>query len=173
MVSGVSEENTSVGPRCQFVGGFGGEIRIADTTEHAQVLIGWGDSMEDEVWAGRADRLGGEAAQQICDGVEPFYLVASWNRSMKKQGAQHIINGAEDALDFTVLRRNVGTRHPQKYSFGEEEYTRGGIIELTTIVTLGGFDGVAKPCGDISDFFDKVKKVSDLTRKGKVHTKWE
>jgi hypothetical protein len=42
--------------------------------------------MEGEVWAGRGDRLGGEAVQQICGGVEPFYPVASWNRSMKKQG---------------------------------------------------------------------------------------
>jgi hypothetical protein len=40
MVSGVSEENTFGGPRCQFVGGFGKEIRIAGTTEYTQVLIG-------------------------------------------------------------------------------------------------------------------------------------
>jgi hypothetical protein len=51
------------------VSGFGGEIRIAGATEHAQVLIGRGDSMEDEVWTGRADCLGGEVVQQICDGV--------------------------------------------------------------------------------------------------------
>jgi hypothetical protein len=44
-VSGVSKENTSGGPGCQFVSGFGGEIRIAGTTEHVQVLIGGGDSM--------------------------------------------------------------------------------------------------------------------------------
>jgi hypothetical protein len=45
VISGVSKENTSGGPRCQFVVGFGREIRIAGTTEHAQVLIGGGDSM--------------------------------------------------------------------------------------------------------------------------------
>jgi hypothetical protein len=38
----------------------------------------------------------------MCGGVEPFYPVASQNRSLKKQGAQHIIDGAEDALDFTI-----------------------------------------------------------------------
>jgi hypothetical protein len=73
MVSGVFEKNTSGGLRCQFMSGFGEEIRIAGTTEHAQVLIGGDDSMEGEVWAGRADRLGGEAVQQICGSVEPFY----------------------------------------------------------------------------------------------------
>jgi hypothetical protein len=66
------------------VGGFAGEIRIASTTKHAQVLIGGGDSMEGKVLAGRADSLGGEAVQQICGGVEPFYLVASPKRSLKK-----------------------------------------------------------------------------------------
>jgi hypothetical protein len=124
--------------------------------------------MEGKVWASRADRLSGKAVQQICDGVEPFYPVASQNISLKKQGAQHIINGAEDALSFTFLRRSVGIRYPQKYPFGGEECARGGVIELSTIVTLDDFDGVAKLCGDISDFFDKMKKVSDLTRKGKV-----
>jgi hypothetical protein len=79
VVSGVSEQNTSGGPRCQFVGGCGEGIRIAGTTEHAQVLIGWGDSMEGEVWVSCVDHLAGEAVQQICGGVESFYLVASRN----------------------------------------------------------------------------------------------
>jgi hypothetical protein len=61
VVSGVSKENIYGAPRCQFVGGFGGEIRIAGTTEHVQVLIGGGNSMEGEVWAGCTDRLSGEA----------------------------------------------------------------------------------------------------------------
>jgi hypothetical protein len=33
--------------------------------------------MEGEVWTGHVDRLCEEAVQQICDGVEPFYPVAS------------------------------------------------------------------------------------------------
>jgi hypothetical protein len=57
VLSGVSEEDTSGGPGCQYVSGFGREIRITGTTEHAQVLIGGGDSMQDEVWTSRADRL--------------------------------------------------------------------------------------------------------------------
>jgi hypothetical protein len=118
------------------VSGFGREMRIADTPKHTQVLIGGGDSMEGEVWVGRADRLSGEAVQQICGGVEPFCPVASRDRSLKKHGAQHIIDGVEDALDFTILWRSVGTRHPQKYPFGGEEGARGDVIELTAIVAL-------------------------------------
>jgi hypothetical protein len=151
VVSGISEKNTSGGPRCQFMGGFGGEIRIEGTTEYAQVLIGGENSMDGEVWADRVDRLGGEAVQQICGGVEPFYPVASQNKSLKKEGAQYVIYGAEDALDFIVLQRSVGIRHPHKYLFGGEECMRGGVIELTTIVALYDFDGAAKLCGDISE----------------------
>jgi hypothetical protein len=151
VVSGVSEKNTSGGLRCQFVSGISREIRIAGTTKHAQVLIGGGNSMEGEVWTGRANRLGGEAVQQICGGVEPFYPVASQNRSLKEQGTHHIIDGANDAFGFTILRRSVGTRHLQKDPFGGEECARGGIVELTAIVALDGFDGAAKLCGDISE----------------------
>jgi hypothetical protein len=71
-----------------------------------------GDSMEGEVRTGHVDRLGGEAIQQICGDVEPFYPVASRNRSLKKQGTQHVIDGVKDALDFTVLWRGVCIRHP-------------------------------------------------------------
>jgi hypothetical protein len=46
VVSGVSQENTSGESGCQFVSGFGRDIRIVGTTEHAQVLIGAGDYME-------------------------------------------------------------------------------------------------------------------------------
>jgi hypothetical protein len=45
------------------VSGFGGEIRIVGTTEHAQVLIGGDDSMEGEVWVGHVDHLGGDVVQ--------------------------------------------------------------------------------------------------------------
>jgi hypothetical protein len=151
VVSRVSKENTSGGPGCQFVSGFGGEIRIAGTTEHVQVLIMGADSMEGEVWTGCTDRLSGEAVQQICGGVEQFYPIASPNRSMKEQGTQDIIDGAKDAFGFTVPRRSVGTRHPQKYPFGGIECASGGVIELTAIVALDCFDGAAKLCGDISE----------------------
>jgi hypothetical protein len=67
--------------------------------------------MEGEVWTGRADHLSGEVVQQICGGVEPFYPIESQNRSLKKQGIQHIIDGVKDALDSIVLRRSVGIIH--------------------------------------------------------------
>jgi hypothetical protein len=45
VIDGISEENTTDGSGGQFVSDFGGEIRIAGATKHAQVLIGGGNSM--------------------------------------------------------------------------------------------------------------------------------
>jgi hypothetical protein len=47
----------------------------------------------------------------------------------------------------------VWIRHPRNHPIGGEECGRGGVIQLTAIVTLGGFDGAAKLCGGVSEFF--------------------
>jgi hypothetical protein len=131
------------------------------------VLIGGGDSVVGDIWISCTDCLGGEAVQQIYGGVEPFYPVMSWNIILKEQRVHHIINGVKNALNFTVLRRSVWIIHPQNHPISGEECTRGGIVELTAIDTLDDFDDATKLCGDVGNFFDKVEKVSDLTRKGK------
>jgi hypothetical protein len=78
----------------------------------------------------------------------------------------------KDALGFTVLRKSVWTRHPQKYPVGGEECAREGVIKLTAIVALDGFDGTAKLCGDISEKIWQSEKVSDLMCKEKS-TQWD
>jgi hypothetical protein len=40
VIGRVSEEDTSGGPGCQFIRCLGGEVGIAGTTKHSQVLIG-------------------------------------------------------------------------------------------------------------------------------------
>jgi hypothetical protein len=47
--------------------------------------------MEDEVQTGHADRLGGEVIQHISSGVEPFYLVASRNKSLKSRECRMLL----------------------------------------------------------------------------------
>jgi hypothetical protein len=85
--------------------------------------------------------------------VESFYLVASRHRGMKQQGADHIIDGAKRALDFTILRRGVWVGHPQYNPTGGKECVGGGIVELTIAVTLDDFDGAAKLHGNKGEFF--------------------
>jgi hypothetical protein len=52
-----------------------------------------------------------------------------------------------------------------------EECSREGVVELTVVVTLDYFDDVVKLCEDKGEKIDKVENESELTRKGKVHTK--
>jgi hypothetical protein len=83
----------------------------------------------------------------------------------------HIIDGVKRTLDFTILRRGVWAGHPQDDPTGGKECTGGSIVKLTVIVTLDNFDGAAKQCENKGENIDSVGKVSDLTRKGKIHTK--
>jgi hypothetical protein len=170
MIGRVSEKDTSGGPGCQFMRCLGGEVGIASATEHPQVLIGGGDIVESNIGAGFADRLARKMVQQICGNVEHIYPVANWERSLKKQGVNHLIYDAKSTLDFIVLRRSVWARHPQNHPMSGEECSRGGIDELTAVVALNNFDGAAKLCGDKSEKIDNMEKVSDLTHKEKVHT---
>jgi hypothetical protein len=108
VIGRVSKEDTSGGPGCQFMRCFDEEVGIAGATRHSQVLIGGGDTVESDIGAWCADCFAGKTVQQICGSVKPFYPVASRERSLKEQGVNHVINGAESTLDFTVLRRSVG-----------------------------------------------------------------
>jgi hypothetical protein len=174
VVSRVSEKDiTSGSGGGQFVSSLCGEVGIAHAAEHTQVLIGGCDTVKGDIQAGDADCLARETVQQVRSSWESVDPVASRHRSQKEQGADHVIDGAKSALSFTVLQRGVGIRHPQDDPTGGEKRVGGGVVELTTVVTLDGFNGAAKLSGDKGEKINKVEKVSDLTRKGKVHTKWE
>jgi hypothetical protein len=91
--------------------------------------------------------------QQICGSVKPVYPVVNWERSLKEQGANHIIYGAKSTLGFTILWRCVGAGHPQNHPASGEECSRVGVVELMTFVAMNRFDGVAKLCGDKGETF--------------------
>jgi hypothetical protein len=104
VISGLSEEGTSGGPGCQFIRCLGRKVGISGATKHLQVLIGWGDTVESDIRGGFMDRLARKTVQQIRGSVEPIYPIMKWERSIKEQGANHIIYGAKSTLSFTILR---------------------------------------------------------------------
>jgi hypothetical protein len=77
VIGSVSGEGTSGGPGCQFMRCLGGEVVIAGATEHPQVLIGGGDTMESVIGTIFTYRLAGKTVQQIRRSVEPIYPVAN------------------------------------------------------------------------------------------------
>jgi len=54
-------------------------------------------------------------------------------------------------------------------SVGEEEGVHAGVVELTSIVALDGFHQAPNCVRTCEKKFASVEKVSDLTRRGKVH----
>ena len=63
---------------------------------------------------------------------------------MEQQGANDIIGSANNALNFTVLRRSVVAGHAETNSVGLEERAGSEIIELATVVALNSLDGGTK-----------------------------
>jgi hypothetical protein len=90
---------------------------------------------------------------------------------LKQHRAEHIIDGTKGTFGFTIMRRGVWTIHPHDDSTRGKECMGGGIVELTTVVTLYDSDGAAKLRGNKGEKIDNVEKVSNLTCKGKVYTK--
>jgi hypothetical protein len=76
--------------------------------------------------------------------VEPFNPIASQHIDPKQLRAKHIIDGVKRTLGFTILRRGVWIGHLLDDPTRGKECTGGISVELTTVVTLDGFDGVAK-----------------------------
>lgn len=89
---------------------------------------------------------------------------------LEENSADGVVGRADRALSLAVLGGGIRARHPQLHPVGEKEVTGGGVIELPTIVTLNGLNGEAKLSGHPSEEVAEGEKVSNLTRKGKVHT---
>ena len=89
---------------------------------------------------------------------------------MKEEAADHVGCGANDSIDPAVMGRSVRAREAQLNVVGEEG-ARGGVVELSAIVTLKGTNRTTELGGDLGEEVGKVEKVPDLRRKGKVQRK--
>jgi hypothetical protein len=82
-------------------------------------------------------RLREEVVEEMCGGVQGLYPVVGRERRFKREAADHVGGGANDAFRATVLGRGVGTREMYLDAVGEEG-GRGVVVELTAIITLDG-----------------------------------
>ena len=55
-----------------------------------------------------AHRLRGKAVEEMCGGVQGLCPVVGRERRLKKESADHVGGGANDAFGPTVLGRGVG-----------------------------------------------------------------
>ena len=79
--------------------------------------------------------------------MEALSPEARGERSLDQKGAHDVVRRANHPLNLAVLRRGIRTRHTQLNTPREEEGTGGGVIELTSVVTLDGLNGEAELSG--------------------------
>jgi hypothetical protein len=135
------------------------------TTEHTEVAVGEGCAIPGEVGSGVAHRLRGEAVEEMCGGVHGLCLVTVRERRLKKEVADHVGGGANDAFDTVVLGRGVGARE-QLDAVGEEEGARG-VVDLATIITLEFTDRMTELGGDPGE------EVAEGGERVGLLSKWE
>jgi hypothetical protein len=82
-------------------------VRITQTAKRADMRVSRSYGKQGEKRAWRGNSFSGNAVEEVCGGVKRFNPKSSRHVSLKKQGANNIINGANNAFNFTVLWRRV------------------------------------------------------------------
>jgi hypothetical protein len=148
VVWGVAKEDAAGGARRKLMRGGSGSVRVAGTAEHAEVVVGGGCAVQDEVGSGVSHRLRGKTIEKVCGGVQGLCPVAGRERRLEEKAADHIGGGADHAFGTTVLCRGVRARETQLGAMSEKERARGVVVELAAVVTLQGTNRAVKLGGD-------------------------
>jgi hypothetical protein len=90
--------------------------------------------------------------------------------ALEKKSVDGVVGRADHALSLAGLVGGIRARHPQLHPVGEREVTRGGVIELPTIVTLNGLNGEGELSGHPDKEVAEGGEGLRLGTKGKVHT---
>ena len=125
----------------------GGGVRVTRTPEDPKVIVARRGTEKSVVWSGSRRSSGRKMVKQVGGGVEALSPEARRQRGLDQKGAHHIVCRANHQLSLAVLGRGIRTRHTQLNTPREEEGTGGGVIELTPVVTLDGFNGEAELSG--------------------------
>jgi hypothetical protein len=134
----VPEEDTESGAVVQLVGRSDSGVGVTRTPKHVEVIVPRRGTKEGVVWRGSGTGSGRKTVEEV-------------GGSLKEKGAHGVVGGANHPLNLAILRRSIWARHTQLNTVREKECTGGGVIKLTTIVTLDGLDGEAELCGHPSE----------------------
>jgi hypothetical protein len=94
MIRGVTEEETTSGARCKFVGSSGRGVGIVGATKHSKVCIGRCGVEEGRKGSGMTVRLGGEAFEEMSDIIQRLHPIVVGERHLEKKPMNHVSSGA-------------------------------------------------------------------------------
>jgi hypothetical protein len=95
----------------EFVRGGGGTVGITFTTENMKVIVGGWNAKQSEVSHRGSKCFGSKDIQQMDSSVQIFDPIGGGHSRLEQQGAHNIVEGVNDALSSTVLRRRVRAGH--------------------------------------------------------------
>ena len=122
------------------MGGCGRQVGIKFATKDSKVTIRRGCPKEGMVRRGESESLGWQNVNQDNRCGKSLDPIGGRHGGLKQQGANNIINRANNAFSFTVLGRGVRARHAKMNALGEEERPSTGAIKLLPVVALNRLD---------------------------------
>jgi hypothetical protein len=120
-VSRIADEHTRKGARGELMRSSGGCTGVAAATKDAEVVIGRWCAEEKVVWCILPVGATRPNVNEKSGGGEGIRPKAWWNVGMEQEGADAIVEGAEDAFSMAVLLRSVGTRETEDSAMSSEE----------------------------------------------------
>jgi hypothetical protein len=121
---------------------------VAATAKDAEIVTGGWCTEEKVVWCILPTGATRPNVNEKSSGGEGIRPKAWWHVGMEQEGADTIVEGAENAFSTTVLLRSVGTRETEDSAMSSEEGANGEVVKLFSIIGLEGMDGSTELGGD-------------------------
>jgi hypothetical protein len=103
VVSGIAKENTHSGTRGEFMSGYSGEVRVALTIEHTEMLIRGLRTKESTMRSACGQGLGRQDVQNICGRWQSFDPVGGRKAGLKQQRPHNVVSRMDDTLSLPIL----------------------------------------------------------------------
>ena len=171
MIGGVAKKDAQSGPRGEFVWCGGRKVGIARAAKDPKLMVGGKSTIESKMRSGHVEGLGGETIEEEGSSGEGVSPIRGRHRRLEEESANDIVGGAENAFSLAILLQGVWARHAHDDTLCKEESAGGGVIELTTIITLNCLNSATKLSENVGEKLERHEKVSDLRRRGKDHRK--
>lgn len=71
-----------------------------------------------------------------------------WECGMKKEGANAVVQGAQDSFGLAVLLGRIRTREAKEDAIVGVEFAEDSVVELASVVSLERPDGPRELCAD-------------------------
>jgi hypothetical protein len=161
VIGGVAKKDAQSGPWGEFVWCGGSKVGIARAAKDPKLMVGGKSTIESKMRSGHVEGLGGETIEEESSSGEGVSPIRGGHGRLKEESANDVVGGAENTFSLAVLLRGVWARHAQDDTLGKEESAGGGVIKLTTIITLNCLNSAAELSENVGE---KIRETGKSLR---------